>query len=214
VSHATLDTQYKFVGAMISTVALAVAVEGIAKLRHVVAVRAAAAAAKAQHRQRQPLSQQRRPSGSSASSSRNVSSYWWHSRHHRRVALRYTIPLLHGLQAFSGYILMLVTMTYSIELLLCVVLGLTLGYYLFFVRSIVIVATATPDTSLAREETVHLLQHVATNPCCDFLQDASNEPLSSLADRCRDDDDETTGNGGAALENSARLPVSTLTSRA
>jgi Ctr copper transporter family len=205
---------------MISTVALAVAVEGIAKLRHVVAVRAAAAAAKAQQhrqqRQRQPMSQQRRPSGSSASSSRNVSSYWWHSRHHRRVALRYTLPLLHGVQAFSGYILMLVTMTYSIELLLCVVLGLTLGYYLFFVRSIVIAATATPDTSLAmqREETVHLLQHVATNPCCDFLQDASNEPLSSLADRCRDDDDETTGNGGAALENSARLPVSTLTSRA
>jgi Ctr copper transporter family len=182
---------------MISTVALAVAVEGIAKLRHV-AVRAATSA------HRRPLSLHRpSQSGGGGRNMRSGSSYWWHSLYNRRVVLRYSIPLLHGLQAFSGYILMLVTMTYSIELLLCVVLGLTLGYYIFFVRSIGSSVPA-PGSSpvLQREETVHLLQHVATNPCCDFLQDTSNGPLSTLADR---DNDETTGNGGAALENSGRL---------
>ena len=38
---------------------------------------------------------------------------------------------LHGIHALTGYILMLATMTYSLELLLCVILGLVIGYAIF-----------------------------------------------------------------------------------
>lgn len=45
---------------------------------------------------------------------------------------RWTITLLHGMQALVGYILMLATMTFSLELLGCVILGLVLGFALFY----------------------------------------------------------------------------------
>lgn len=64
--------------------------------------------------------------------------------------------LLHGLQAFLGYILMMITMTFSIELLLCVCLGLGVGYFLFF-----------DDKSGAK--------HVTTNPCCTFMEGEATE---------------------------------------
>jgi hypothetical protein len=61
---------------------------------------------------------------------------------------------LHGLHAFTGYILMLATMTFSLELLVCVITGLVIGYILF-----------GGDT----------YNHVTTNPCCAFLEDEANE---------------------------------------
>ena len=45
---------------------------------------------------------------------------------------RVTITVLHGIQALVGYILMLATMTFSIELLTCVIVGLGLGFALFY----------------------------------------------------------------------------------
>ena len=45
---------------------------------------------------------------------------------------RLTITVLHGIQALVGYILMLATMTFSIELLVCVIVGLGLGFALFY----------------------------------------------------------------------------------
>jgi Ctr copper transporter family len=61
------------------------------------------------------------------------------------------VPLLHGLQALAGYLLMLIAMTYSVELLLSVMIGLALGYQFFFYRS----------------PAAH--RGISANPCCDFL---------------------------------------------
>ena len=47
-------------------------------------------------------------------------------------AKRWAITLVHGVQALVGYILMLATMTFSLELLGCVILGLSLGFALFY----------------------------------------------------------------------------------
>ena len=68
-----------------------------------------------------------------------------------------TISTLHGFQALLGYVVMLATMTFSVEILLSVVLGLSVGYYHFFAGEI------------------GLEGHVTTNPCCNYMQDESNE---------------------------------------
>jgi copper transporter 1 len=67
---------------------------------------------------------------------------------------RLTIAVLHGLQALVGYILMLATMTFSVELFSSVILGLGIGYSLFY---------SDDDW------------HVTTNPCCNYMQDEANE---------------------------------------
>ena len=61
---------------------------------------------------------------------------------------------LHGVHALTGYVLMLATMTYSLELLLCVIVGLVVGYAIFGGDS---------------------YNHVTTNPCCAFLEDEAME---------------------------------------
>lgn len=75
------------------------------------------------------------------------------SSRHRRL---WIITFLHGLQAFVGYLLMLATMTFSIELFFCVLVGLGSGYAIFYNEN---------DT------------HVTTNPCCNFIQDEANERI-------------------------------------
>ena len=69
---------------------------------------------------------------------------------------RWIMTLLHGLQAFVGYLLMLATMTFSIELFLCVLVGLGSGYAIFYNEN---------D------------RHVTTNPCCNFIQDEADERI-------------------------------------
>jgi hypothetical protein len=60
---------------------------------------------------------------------------------------------IHGLHALIGYILMLATMTFCLEILFCVILGLVIGYVAFGGDS---------------------YNHVA-NPCCAFLEDEARE---------------------------------------
>lgn len=79
-----------------------------------------------------------------------------------RVLLRWMITVLHGSQALFGYTLMLVTMTFSVELLLAVVCGLGAGYGIFFQ-----VGCATNDDAEQH--------HVTTNPCCEFMTEESRE---------------------------------------
>lgn len=62
---------------------------------------------------------------------------------------------LHGLHAFTGYMLMLATMTFAWEMMLSVVIGLTIGYYYF----------GGPNFN------------TSTNPCCAFLEDEADAPL-------------------------------------
>ena len=79
---------------------------------------------------------------------------------------RWTITLLHGLQALFGYVLMLATMTFSVELFLCVIGGLGLGYALFYNEN---------DP------------HVTTNPCCNFIQ---SEAIERTSIRVREEHEE------------------------
>ena len=60
---------------------------------------------------------------------------------------------IHGFHALIGYILMLATMTFCLELLFCVILGLVIGYVAFGGDA---------------------YSHVA-NPCCAFLEDEAKE---------------------------------------
>jgi hypothetical protein len=66
------------------------------------------------------------------------------------------ITFLHGLQAFVGYLLMLATMTFSVELFFCILIGLGSGYAIFY----------------DEEDT-----HVTTNPCCNFIQNEADERI-------------------------------------
>jgi hypothetical protein len=52
-------------------------------------------------------------------------------------ARRFLIVLLFGLNLIFGYLAMLVAMTYSMELFLCVVFGLCLGHFVFNTKSAV-----------------------------------------------------------------------------
>lgn len=126
----TLDTRGKFAAAMIGIALLGVFVEGVSKLRHRV-VKAAKHAHVSEDVQR------------------------WNPKF-----LRFSITLLHGGQAFTGYILMLATMTFSIELLLSAVFGLALGYAIFF---------QTEEHYLGESG------HVTTNPCCGFMEEEAKE---------------------------------------
>lgn len=82
------------------------------------------------------------------------------SKHHRRMVvvgrrrrvsdrLWYLQTALHGMNALCAYILMLATMTYSLELLCCVISGLVIGYWIF-----------------GGDSYTH-----AGSPCCAFLDD-------------------------------------------
>jgi hypothetical protein len=64
---------------------------------------------------------------------------------------------LHGLHAFTGYMLMLATMTFAWELMFSVIFGLMIGYYNF--------GGYTTTSS---------------NPCCAFLEVESDSPGPSL----------------------------------
>ena len=103
--------------------------------------------------------------------------------------LRLTQTSLHGLHALTGYVLMLATMTFSLELMLCVIIGLVIGYAIFGGDQ---------------------YSHVTTNPCCAFLEDEACErtPSSSNGSNNGDavaaaaaaaapqgDDEETAGGG-------------------
>jgi len=81
----------------------------------------------------------------------------------QQVLARYSIPFLHGLQAAAGYTLMLIAMTFSLELMCSVVMGLATGYAIFFV------------VFEGDDDPYQLRQHVTTNPCCEFMEEESKE---------------------------------------
>ena len=162
--------------AVIGVFFLAVFIEGLSKLRQKI-VRAAKQMA-AERQQQGAQQQQPPPEGAAFSSPITTSNLGWNPR-----LLRLSITLLHGIQAFLGYILMLATMTFSLELLFSVVLGLSTGYAIFF------------QTEDALRE-----KHVTSNPCCNFMEDEARE-IRSQETQHEDDDiaiTQTT-NGSAAF---------------
>lgn len=75
---------------------------------------------------------------------------WKHSVNHgSQGSSQHLRAGLQALSIASAYLLMLVVMTYSIELLLCVVVGLMIGYYWFDADEI---------------------HHGGGTPCCNFLE--------------------------------------------
>jgi hypothetical protein len=131
----TLDSKAKFYGALVGIFLLALVVEAISTFRYrIVQV------AKKAHR---------RSEGTAGTSSRTSV-----------VCLRLSVTVLHGVQGLLGYMLMLATMTFSVELLAAVVLGLALGYGFFFQRA----------EALGR-------LHVTSNPCCSFLEGEARETM-------------------------------------
>jgi hypothetical protein len=73
------------------------------------------------------------------------------------IVFKLTVTGMHGFQAFMGYILMLSVMTYAVEFLICVVVGLGVGYSCW--------NSHEEDSST----------HVTTNPCCNFMQQEAKE---------------------------------------
>jgi len=53
------------------------------------------------------------------------------------LARRFLVVTLFGLNLVLGYLAMLVAMTYSIELFICVVIGLMLGHFIFNTKSVI-----------------------------------------------------------------------------
>lgn len=125
----TLDTRAKFYFAVIGCFGLAIFVEGLSAFRYRI-VRSVKQAHRRQGEQQQSSTQ----------------------------ALRLVVALCHGMQGLVGYLLMLAVMTFSVELFLSVVLGLAVGYAVFFQY----------EEALGRV-------HVTTNPCCSFLEGEARE---------------------------------------
>lgn len=162
-SNWTLNSKSKLAAALIGVFILAILIEGLSKLRQQI-VRAC----RQQHQlaQEQPQQQQLDHQHEAGTGS---NSFAWNPR-----LLRLSITVLHGIQAFLGYILMLATMTFSLELLFSVVLGLSTGYAIFF------------QTEDALRE-----KHVTSNPCCNFMEEEARE-IRSQETQHEDDDDPIT----------------------
>lgn len=170
----TLNTRTKYVAAMVGVFGLAVLVEGVSKLRHVIVVQARKQRRQYRlRRRRQQQRQQQRRGNETNYGDRNESFFLLRQANeflseHLLTLVRWTIVLLHGLQALVGYILMLAIMTYSVELFLMVILGLTTGYATFFGKDVGGGDEHDEDTAVAAV-------HVTTNPCCNFMQDEASE---------------------------------------
>ena len=127
----TLNSSTKFYAAMVGCFFLAIFVEGLSALRYRIV---------------RSVKQAHRRGDQQQSSTQG---------------LRLVVSVFHGLQGLVGYLLMLSIMTFSVELLLSVAVGLAVGYGLFF-----------------QYEEAFGRVHVTTNPCCSFLEGEARETLT------------------------------------
>ncbi len=101
---------------MVGVVAMGIAVEAlmVVKLRYIVRVE---------------KDRYRNDNGLREASNTGEPSIMPRERNEKRVQM--VLTGFYALHAFLGYMLMLVTMTYSIELMFCTLLGLSMGNFLF-----------------------------------------------------------------------------------
>jgi len=85
-----------------------------------------------------------------------------------------------------GYILMLATMTFSAELLIMTVTGLSIGYTIFF--------QTLGDDSYLSDNT-----HVNVNPCCNFMEEEAKEQNRPANVIGGDGDSVGRGGGGGSV---------------
>jgi hypothetical protein len=166
-----LDTIHKFIAAMLCVFIMAIITEGIARLKYDISHTA------------KKRSTRRHRRLASANNNDNENKLW------------YIQTFLQGMNALFAYILMLVIMTYSLELLCCVIIGLMVGYFVFGGE---------------------LYNHGAGSPCCNFLETEDDDDdyerddegtttmitlvealLPTLADNNDDDDDENNNNNNS-----------------
>ena len=76
------------------------------------------------------------------------------------MARRFVVVSLFGLNLILGYLAMLVAMTYSVELFLCVVFGLCVGHFTFNTKTVV---------------------GESIDPCCASQNDNQHQPLNGSA---------------------------------
>ena len=146
-----LDTIHKFIAAMLCVFIMAIITEGIARLKYDISHRAKKRSTRRRHRHRHRLA------SVNNNDNDNYNKLW------------YIQTFLQGMNALFAYILMLVIMTYSLELLCCVIMGLMVGYFVFGGE---------------------LYNHGAGSPCCNFLETEEEEDDDD--DNERDDEGTTT----------------------
>ena len=146
-----LDTIHKFIAAMLCVFIMAIITEGIARLKYDISHRAKKRSTRRRHRHRRLASVNNNDND-------NYNKLW------------YIQTFLQGMNALFAYILMLVIMTYSLELLCCVIMGLMVGYFVFGGE---------------------LYNHGAGSPCCNFLE-TEEEDDDDDNDNERDDEGTTT----------------------
>lgn len=113
-----LDSAGKFAGAIVGVLFLAVTLEGVAKIRQIMAVAT----------RRRKVRSHTAAAAASAGDDDDGNDESARSCRVRFPRLRFLLATaLHGVQALLGYVLMLAAMTFSIELLLAAAAGLALG---------------------------------------------------------------------------------------
>jgi len=75
---------------------------------------------------------------------------------------KYVLAAFQGLQALIGYMLMLSAMTFSIELLLSAVLGLSLGFLIFEKHKMLLSTSTVTDAPVDDGD---------GTPCCGYTED-------------------------------------------
>ena len=129
VSNWTLDTKFKFLFAMIFVLCLGTSLDGLAWLKRKYLL-------SLEEKQKKILYN----TTTTTNTHQNVDIDCNNDHHHPTmddnqsypiVQVKIVLLIFQFLQAFIGYVLMLSAMTYSIELLLSAIFGLTLGCHLF-----------------------------------------------------------------------------------
>lgn len=105
-----------------------------------------------------------------------------------------TLTCLQGLQVLSGYIMMLVIMTYSIELILSAVGGFMIGFYVFYKQKMMLKSELNDGRTqpLAGMEELNISSNAT--PCC---REYGSEPLPQTSSfdysRLRTEDSNDSG---------------------
>lgn len=158
----TLDTEFKFFAAMAGVVAMGIAVEGlmVVKLRYIARVD------KDRYRSDNELREANRTGESSLS-----------SRQRNEKKIQMVLTGFYALHAFLGYMLMLVTMTYSMELMFCTLLGLSVGNFIFYKHKMILSSSTrrvghnwVDGSETGAFSRTNILSSSSANPCCDFME--------------------------------------------
>lgn len=141
----TLDSKLKFLIAMAIVLCLGISVEGIASLK------------------RRYISGVRKKHYENATNSDSNNSNSENMVKKAFARGKYILSAFQATQAFIGYLLMLCAMTYSIEIIICTVLGLALGF-LIFGRHQTILSPSFERVEICSEDG----DTGAATPCCDL----------------------------------------------